>query len=503
MDLRSQTSPLLDSSPPREEPLGYYGARDVGFDGISASPMCGQAVLTNLLGKSPNKKHHRDHQPHYSPPTTNKSCLPPVLHGAARRRLYEDLAGPVRSPEDTESSSSASSSGVGAAAAAGAGGSEFGSSLNFNVVQFDSSAQDSMTSGAGDDGNTNPLSPSKNLLASFIGFKPTPWSSSLPAVTEEASSLGSEEHSHHEAMKMKKDTAESREATSRPTPSARNPHHSSPERNEMLAAMRSLVLKQQAALKEMVKENAKYRSKLCDFQSSIIKMRQKQVESEAKIKQLTLEKEAFKNEVQWLRDEIKTVGVAAAADAESDDDDTEVQRKLRDLMRGEPFSPNKSAEKAASDAFSTFKQSLLSSPPEEQRPGTQHTPFNTPSSPMSMAVRSLDYRRKDHSSSSAWVVESRDDEGTVLSSTSGRDTNASTTISNSRDESSAFSASWEDSVPSDEKKPPPPSTRKLNIAREEVTMFKNRLESIQRKRSERNTGRKQTNRTVRFETINT
>jgi len=764
------------------------GGRSAFFDD-GPSPMCGPAVLTKLLKKSPPRQQHTnipepDHthsqqqqsssssvtslyydssprQPSSSTAVVQaaaggggednagiiKSCLP-ALHNYSHRHLqYQDLEEPMRSTPggDTESSSSSTSSsaekGCGADSTNNASGNSEaemgGCKSKLDSVQFDSKgAREGKLpsldclggSNDDDDGGTGniPFSPSKQLLASMIGFKPTQWATPLSAVTEEASSMGSDEQSssqpqlpslldrqHNARTSNGADAAstavssvvtttnaaassgtvtitgssQKRQQQQRNAKSAFATVIGSPERNEMLAAMRSLVLKQQAALKEMVNENAKYRSKLSNYQSAMIKMKQKQTESEAMISQLRLEKEALENDARWLREEIKGVGTAFAGGDE--DDDTEVQRKLRDLMRGGSFSPNKSADRAASEAFSSFKRSLLvSSSPmspsfgeEQHQRGRQGNKNNanadhvSPSSPMKMAVKSLNYRKhhqamasstantptesavstpvaaapvigartasplspvtmatkclddkkyretqspstllwelhsesdaddtgpdatnpsrsspfspvtmasrtlrsdkrlshspstspfstlwdvvdatvgaSNHNSStksqenrrqrqsasplppsSSWDAEGRDDneeseerealrtveeserrdacgDDAAAPPKRALDVTASTTMSDSRDESSVLlSADGEESVPSDEKISPSPSpsptasSKRLNIAREEVIMFKQRLETIQKKRSERQSGRKQTSsRSVRFDTI--
>jgi len=397
MDFRLVDSPLPSSSGGDEEVMMQYPdsmASSGNFDdGDDFSRVCGQGVLTKLLGKSPNRSPPRPTpvtSSELSESSPTKSCLLPGKKGLPLyRRRYEDISGGARSPEqDTESSSSYNSSNKSAEEIGGA-----------FVVQFDASQAGANGENEHDDEDEDDSSKS-GLLAPYVGygFRAGPhWSSSLPVVTEESSV---DDMSQQSSVHNKDDTSGC------PTPSSmsstassnKNNKHTSPERNEMLNAMRALVLKQQAALREMVQENAHYRSKLGEYQSLLIKMRQEQVAKDGVINQLTLEREAFEAEAMFLREEIKAIG---GGDGNGEDDDTEVQRKLRNLMvdglsspgssmGGSPSPMSYAADRAASAAFKSFKRSLLS--PDNGSGGSesaQHRRMGD-TSPLGLAVKSLE-----------------------------------------------------------------------------------------------------------------
>lgn len=556
-------------------------------DDEATRPMCGHAVFSKVLLKKSSPSPNRV-PPSSSNASPNRNCLVPTHKGPFSRRRYEEVNRHLlASPEDTESSSTNSSSddhnnnnnrhqsrnqpGSGARRDATTTRSNRASNTSDSfIVQFvhglegttevgaaaaasGTLGSPSATSSATSSSSLSPSSSSgaspqrqRQLHIQPMGFGRTGlWSSPLPAVTEETSSVETEETPRDAGTEggpppfSSSGVKAAKTGTTTTSTSGKHNHkYTSPEKNEMLAAMRNLVLKQQSALKELSKENTHYRKKMEDYQNAIIKMKRVQTEQDGKLAQLQLEKEAFEAEAMWLRGQIELM----SRGMDLDDDDDEVQRKLRNLMLGgsDALTPSSNAERAATDAFNSFKRRTLS-------PGTV----------MDRAVKSL------HGSKSApwgWderlVVDARDDDNN-----NNDDENRSTTSESVPDDERMMSMGLAKSRSHDSKsdpakqqqrkaearddepgasttksksdtppRPPPTSAKPSSVTqprteassvnppttprseastptswsspgkREEVDIFRQRLESIQKKRSERQADRgKQSSRpTVRF-----
>jgi hypothetical protein len=366
-----------------------------------------------------------------------------------------------------------------------------------------------------------------------------------------------------------------------------NNKFTSPEKEEMLEAMRTLVLKQQAALKELSKENSHFRKKMEEYQNMLIKMKRVNAEKEGRISAMQLEKDAIETESMYLRGQVESLRARLQESVDYEDDD--VQQKLRNLMVGgkaatgattpttpgrssgvktELFSPSSTAEQVATDAFNTFKRTLspgtvmdravkslnCSKDPtwgwemkdgeeanEEDETGGEESDANSITSesvPDDERIMSITPVRSSNklpkasapiswTSSTNTTTESRDDQADAPFSTPGK-IEATRTPPNT-----AVKSSPADSLPSysdpvvwrpppslsgksytstrSQQQPPPPqsSLPPLHQQREEVDVFKQRLDSLQKRRSDRQSERKQqqntnstTNKpTVRFGTI--
>lgn len=447
-----------------------YASYSKAFHGEKSPQMCGQSMMNMLWGgKSPNNS-----QPFDPSGTATKTCLTPPK--AFNRRRYTEVGGPLRSPEDTESSSSSD---------ADEALQQIDNNANSYMVQFDPNDMKKSEEEKEVLAKVRQQQQQRAQAAQSMGFRPTPWLSSLPAVTEEPSSFDTEEQSH-QSGKMEVHGPPAMQISPR---KAAAPKHTSPEKNEMLTAMRSLVLKQQEALRELSHENQHYRTKLGEYQNMLIKMKQDQAATDSVVNQLKLEKEAFEAEAMWLREEIRAVKAHV-----EDMDDDDLQFQLKSLMvGGKNLGPGKrslSADRAADNAFASFQSSLKAPQPHQEN-----------SSVLDRAVQSLAC-----SPSSAWRwAESRDDKeqerpkerptldyGISLEDDAPRDE----LLSYSRTTSSSSSPAprtWSDGRE---------VGARGDFAKEEVNLFKERLETIQKKRSERQTGRKQlSKRNVRFGTI--
>ena len=123
------------------------------------------------------------------------------------------------------------------------------------------------------------------------------WSTNLPVVTEERS-FEVEDSSITSGGQSLKEEGE-------PPKNIRS--YSSPERNEMLLAMRQLVLKQQAALSEIAEENRHYRRELQECRKLLTLAKEAYTKQQRQVESFTLEKESSDAEVMWLREEVKTL----------------------------------------------------------------------------------------------------------------------------------------------------------------------------------------------------
>ena len=123
------------------------------------------------------------------------------------------------------------------------------------------------------------------------------WSTNLPVVTEERS-FEVEDSSIASGPSLKEEGGEQ-------TRNVRS--YSSPERNEMLLAMRQLVLKQQAALSEMAEENRHYRLELHECRQLLQLAKEAYTKKHRQMENFMVEKESADAEVLWLREEVKTL----------------------------------------------------------------------------------------------------------------------------------------------------------------------------------------------------
>jgi hypothetical protein len=77
------------------------------------------------------------------------------------------------------------------------------------------------------------------------------------------------------------------------------------EKDDMLIGMRHLVLKQQMKLAELSEQNSQHRREIRSYQHTLLSMKEDQMTQKDKIGLLTIEKETFEAEAIWLREKIK------------------------------------------------------------------------------------------------------------------------------------------------------------------------------------------------------
>lgn len=104
---------------------------------------------------------------------------------------------------------------------------------------------------------------------------------------------------------------------------------SSSDKMKLLVAMREIILKQQDALKELADQNTYLKDKLITSAEEIKGMRTESAEKEAWSIRLNLEKEAFEREAKWLREEVKSLRLEVS---ELKGDDEDLKRRFECLI---------------------------------------------------------------------------------------------------------------------------------------------------------------------------
>lgn len=327
-------------------------------------PMCGQAFVTKVMRNHQQK--HREQAP--SSMSRRKLFLRKTVANRSRNSCaYDDILS-LEQPQDTESESSKASS---ERERARDQFSEKAAAPDF-IVQFDPVELELINMEKQFD--AAPRSPNKQRQAKV----PSPFRGiarmALPTVAEEMSfeledksvrstSTGTgtqPDRLSYEAADMllapssttssssssiffdgiinadSRDEAETNDVESeRDTPPENvSPHAnpqqnilSSPEKMELLTAMRQMILKQQEAIKIMSEQNLIFKHKLASCQKDMDDMRRGNAEQEVRITRLVLQKEAFESESTWLRAEVTSLK-SELAYLKSDDDLTKRFERL-------------------------------------------------------------------------------------------------------------------------------------------------------------------------------
>lgn len=191
------------------------------------------------------------------------------------------------------------------------------------------------------------------------------WSTNLPVVTEERSFEMEDSSSIASGTQSLKDEVE--------TPKNNGRTFSSPERNEMLLAMRQLVLKQQAALSEMAEENKHYRRDLQECRKLLQLAKEAYTKQQRQVDSFMVEKESTEAEVLWLREEVKTLRAEiykhqeeeAKATWTSTKSSEEVEERLRKARAETPERRRKQEINPAPSPIPSPIQSPVASPPRD------------------------------------------------------------------------------------------------------------------------------------------
>lgn len=285
---------------PRASPDGRFPM--YADEEMASPPMCGHGILTKLLRKSPGRQtdvppimFHVDDSSNES-----KSCLNPAkqLH-ILRKNRYEEVTGPLHSP-DTQSSSGSEKSKEDTTPLVQ---NDAGTVLPY-LVQFDpNDLQEVMGEQTEDSTYLNRV---KQRHLGHNRRQPS-WSTSLPVVTEEKST--DSDDLRDEKLRSKSKSAasyhESSSLSDDPTSQSALINLPPQEKNDMLIGMRHLVLKQQMKLAELTEQNSQYRREIRSYQHTLLGMKEDQMTQKDKIGLLTIEKETFEAEAIWLRKKMK------------------------------------------------------------------------------------------------------------------------------------------------------------------------------------------------------
>ena len=474
-----------------------------------ASPICGPAVLTNLIRKKETYSNaERRSSPLYEPPRNSvASSSTGHLSLFNSRSSYEELSDDYRSHEETVSSSGSDKS--------------EGDILSNPVSLFPQfNPSDKETS----DDKKAPSQRTQNRP------RTSSWSSTLAAVTEETSFDDTSRDASSEQLPQ---SSTDKSIMDPPQAEPERPYETPPEKKEMLKAMRNLILKQQTALTELADQNTHYRKKIGDYQSKLIEMKEDAVNQQARIDRLVLEKEASFAECLWLREEMRALRLDKEAkttcvegdkkevdspdntndrdglkeavqndyeDGDYDDEDDSLQIRFRDLMKPFIESPASSRQAFAPDSpVSAAPTNNESSIWEDAIPVPEsvadHSEMDQPD-----AFAGLVATTRAPSQEPKLVPEQAADENTsspfgdctIGSTNKSTDniilTNNSSSSDVSKGTAPTTTSSWSSGLPS----------RSREEAREEMAQYKRRLQSIQQKRLERRGTQKYSKPVVRF-----
>jgi hypothetical protein len=351
-------------------------------------PMCGQVIITKILGN--HQKTHNDHPTQSDHHSSVKKWMKQKLFlrkHASSSGGYDDMIS-LEQPLDTESDSSRASS------------DQRQEGILPYIVQFDPTDSEHVKKEKAD---TDPKAARKGH-SSPKGRSPF-WETSLPTVTEEMSfesetsasqagrppqeaslltttlstctsassssffeginSTDSNDDEVEETYKERK--TEIRSENTESTTVSQRSSLSSPEKMELLCAMRQMILKQQAAIKDISEQNLDFKQKLASCQNEIKDMRRDSEEQQVRIAQLVLQKEAFASESTWLRAEVDALK-GELAHLKSDDD---LQKRFASLMEDDTKSNSDDSSSSASDQLdlsvldSFEKEILLDSPNDD------------------------------------------------------------------------------------------------------------------------------------------
>ncbi|KAL7574807.1 hypothetical protein ACA910_010651 [Epithemia clementina (nom. ined.)] len=292
--------------------------------------------------------------------------------------------------------------------------------------------------------------------------KSAPWSTSLPSVAEEILEEGS-------------------------TQSASSPSVSSPSsHSDLMKAMRSLVRKQQKSIEDMENENRRFREELAEYRQMLSEAHVDRTKQEDKIGLLTAEKQTTESATLWLREEMKALKA-------------EIARMKEEVQSNKPYFPR------ANQNIALYKSNPRLNSRSEEDPDLVH--FAKVKKAIYGSILEVDSLLKSRSEesfaeSTSFTDDRRDDETAASSSLSFNecerrddddDDHHRRTLNNRHAGTSSESSGTISDDPAnassrtDEGRGGGVEISHSNAARskEEVNLFKSRLEAIQKKREER------------------
>jgi hypothetical protein len=208
----------------------------------------------------------------------------------------------------------------------------------------------------------------------IIRNKANIWSTNLPVVTEE-SSFEMEDSSQASGGAAGTNAKEGSQRAEGAQPLKNVRSYSSPEKNEMLLAMRQLVLKQQSALTEMAEENCTHRSELQECRQLLELAKQTCTRQQRRMEAFTVEKDSADAEVLWLREEVKTLR-------------TEIQKQQQPEAKKKPWTLDKSAEQVEDSTRLARSETPEARRGQFQTPPRRHESLVTEATPAPSPVTS-------------------------------------------------------------------------------------------------------------------
>jgi len=463
-------------------------------DELRSPPMCGQAVITKILGKSPGRQHQVAPLLHAESNRGTRSCISISASkkiSTFRNLRYEEVGGSQRSP-DTESSSSSEREDPEETPIM-----QPIESLPSYIVQFEPQELKVLQEEKLRESSVNKVQRQRSPMTPFsrTSIRTTP----LAPVTEERS-FELEDKSQASQSQASRDAAE--KSISGATEPA--------EKSDKVAAMRKLVIKQQKALQELSEQNSQYRREVGESKSKLSKMQKESSRQQARIDKLVIDKEALLSECVWLREEMKVLRRIAL---EPTRDDERLRRKFERLMELEVASEASSSYAGDSDidVHGIFKKALMSSKESDCIPTSPKRTSNPKARPQSRGEAN-ESQQKYHtlmrigsSSSDNDAPFDEEDKSEIeafqnLKKSIEADESLNAFMKDTRrpetreDTVSRTSSRFETRDESEEHIAMP---SKANT-KEEVTLFKERLETLQKKRVKRHLERNRSGTKVRF-----
>jgi hypothetical protein len=420
-------------------------------------PMCGQTLLTKLLRKSPGRQTAAPKSHIGDSSNESKSCMNPAKQlNLLRNNRYEEVTGSLHSP-DTRSCSSSDKSKEDTTPLVH---NDPGTAVLPYIVQFDPKDLQQVMGNQQED--TTTLYKAKQRSTGHSLRQPS-WSTSLPVVAEEKST-DSDDLRDEELRRSKSKSASSYHDSSNPSddPTSQSALINLPpqEKNDMLIGMRHLVLKQQMKLAELSEQNSQYRREIRSYQHTLLSMKEDQMIQKDQIGLLTIEKETFEAEAIWLREKMKAFEAEAMKAPQSSPEspvyEDSLASQFQRLMTDQPDRQTDGRKEDDEEFnFQEFTKHLMSDNIIGNILGSDKYSSNRTVDQMAPARDERTSPRARGSSRSAPAREEREDIHSTESHTSFET------------RSSAYTDS----------------------SKEEVALFKSRLDTIQQRRIQRQKGR--------------
>jgi hypothetical protein len=318
---------------------------------MASPPMCGQGILTKLLRKSPGRQAVTPLSQVGDSSNESKSCLHPSKPlSLLRNNRYEEVTGCLHSP-DTQSSSSSDKSKEDMTPLVQ---NDLGTVLSY-IVQFDPNDLKEVMSDQPED----PTSLNRAKQQSIgHGLRQPSWSTSLPVVTEEKSTDSDDLRDEESKSKSKSASSYHEPSNFSDDPTSQSALINLPpqEKNDMLIGMRHLVLKQQMKLAELSEQNSQHRREIRSYQHTLLSMKEDQMTQKDQIGLLTIEKETFEAEAIWLRQKMNEPQSSPESSVYEDSLASQFQR----LMTDQPDRQTESREGDHEDFnFQEFTKGLI------------------------------------------------------------------------------------------------------------------------------------------------